>query len=298
MKVLRVLKRIKNNIIFLCRYDLSNIDDVENDLIYRAIRHTEDLMQTNMVFKQDDSINVLSGGESWEKILASPKSIVRIGDGELTLIAGKPIEFQKYDKRLADYLQHIWSDDRTDLYVGVEYDYFHGFHDAPEHIRRHNYLWAPEFKRTLMRHINPEREYITASFNQMYINYQSFDREKYLNDIRQLFHGRDMVVFAGKGILDGLTHNVFELASSCEYVWSLPRNAFDEFDALLEKARTYPKSKTLCFILGPTSKPLVYELSKDGYTAWDIGHLAKDYDHCLKNVPRDKDVVVRFFAPD
>lgn len=83
MKIVRVLKRIKNNILLLCRHDLSNIVEEKADLIYHTIRHTETLMQTNMVFKQDDSIHILSGGESWEKILDLSKSIVRIGDGEL-----------------------------------------------------------------------------------------------------------------------------------------------------------------------------------------------------------------------
>lgn len=192
----------------------------------------------------------------------------------------------------------ILSDNRTDIYIRVDYEYFHNYNNVTEFIRRHNYLWGPEFKQTLMQHVNPKREYITSSFNQMYIGYQNLDCEKYLNNSRQFFSERELVVFAGGGIFDDLKYDVFELASSCEYVWSLPRNAFDEFDALLEKARTYPINKTLCLILGPTSKPLVYELSKEGYTAWDIGHLAKGYDYCLRNAPKKKEVIIRFFAPD
>ena len=168
MKIARALRRLMNNVLYMCRHDICA--DNSNDKIYQVIRHMEDLVKTNMVFSDDDSIRVLNDDLTWEKILSEPGSIVRIGDGELELIAGGSIEFQKYDKRLADYLIKILNDNRTDLYIGIDYNYFHGFDNVTEHIRQHNYLWGPKFKRTLIEYCNPNREYISSSFNQEYID--------------------------------------------------------------------------------------------------------------------------------
>ena len=69
-------------------------------------------------------------------------------------------------------------------------------------------------------------------------------------------------------------------------------------DALLEKARSYGKDKTLCFILGPTSKVLVYHLAREGYMAWDIGHMAKDYDYFCRNTEKTDHQIAEFYAAD
>jgi len=279
MNIIRGLKRFMKNLIFLCRNDLSR-GEAGPEFIYRVIRHAEELEKAGMVFHEDDSFFIYNDDDSWDLLLASPRSFVRIGDGELSIIDGKSIDFQNYDKRLADELIKILKSDRTDLYIGIDYQYFHGFDNVTECIRKHNYLWGAEYKRILVRYCNPERKYLSSSFNQLYVDYIDYDWDRYLRNITKLFQGRDLVVFAGKGIFDGFKYNLFDLANSCEYVWSLRKNAFKEFDTLLDRARAFSKDKVLCFVLGPTSKPLVSELSREGYVAWDLGHMPKDYDCC------------------
>lgn len=75
-------------------------------------------------------------------------------------------------------------------------------------------------------------------------------------------------------------------------------NSFDQFDTLLSKAKMYPSNKTLVFILGPCSKALVYELAKEGYIAWDVGHLAKDYDAWMKGMDKTPQNIIDFYKPD
>jgi len=297
MKLTRAVKRLAKNLVYLCRHDLEEDRD-RTAAVYDAIRHMEDLQQTNMVFQEDNSIKIRNDEETWKTVLEKPKSILRIGDGELALIDGKDIPFQKYDRRLAEYLKKALTDDRTDLYVGIDYNYFHGFDNVTEQIRKHNYLWGPEYKKVLMKYCNPDRQYISASFNQLYMDYVEYDWQAYTENIKRFFADREIVVFAGKGIFDEFEYNVFDNALSCEYVWARKSDAFEEFDSLLEKAGTYPGNKVLCFVLGPTAKPLVYELSKAGHMAWDLGHMAKDYDCCMRRAKKGPEDIVRFFAPD
>jgi len=297
MNVIRGFKRLVKNLIFLSTHDLSR-GEAGTEFIYRIIRHAEELEKAKMVFHEDDSFCIYNDDDSWDTLLASPKSFVRIGDGELSLISGKAIDFQTYDKKLANELIQILSSDRTDLYVGIDYQYFHGFENVTEQIRKHNYLWGVEYKKILVRYCNPNRKYLSSSFNQLYVDYIDYDWDRYLRNITKLFQSKDIVVFAGKGIFDGFKYNLFDLAHSCEYVWSLPKNAYNEFDILLDRARFFPKDKVLCFVLGPTSKPLVSELSKDGYVAWDLGHMPKDYDCCCRKAAKTNKDVIRYFAPD
>jgi len=296
MKLLKGFNRLFRNLIYLCRIDLWA--DTETDTVYRIICHVEELVKTKMVFGEDSAFRILDDDRTWEKILERQGSFVRVGDGELALISGKSIDFQRYDERLAKYLIKILSGDRTDLFIGIDYNYFHGFENITQTIRRHNYLWGPEYKKVLVQYCNPDREYISSSFNQLYIDYEMYDWKKYLCDIERLFAEKDIVVFAGEGILAELRYNLFALARSYELVQAPAKNAFAEFDSLLEKARSFAKEKILCFVLGPTSKPLVYELSREGYTAWDIGHMAKDYDYCRRNMVKNSETVAQYFAPD
>ncbi|MBQ5851387.1 MAG: DUF1792 domain-containing protein, partial [Lachnospiraceae bacterium] len=53
-----------------------------------------------------------------------------------------------------------------------------------------------------------------------------------------------------------------------------------------------------CIVLGPTAKPLAYDLHKAGYTAWDIGHFIKDYDAYCKRSARDAQTIAKFYSPD
>ena len=102
----------------------------------------------------------------------------------------------------------------------------------------------------------------------------------------------------GKDVFKNIEYDVFEYAQSKVFVNKMNRNAYREFDIILKEALEVPKNNVLLFILGPCSKALVYELSKQGRMAWDIGHLAKDYDWYRKDIKVSEKNIVKFFSPD
>ena len=128
--------------------------------------------------------------------------------------------------------------------------------------------------------------------------FDEFDYETHYKKIMKMLHDKDIVLFCGENVFANITYNIFDYAKSIDYIKCKSMDAFDDFDELLDKCKSIPKERVIAFILGPTSKALVYELSKRGYIAWDIGHLAKDYDYYKKNVPRNSDRVSEFFAPE
>ena len=53
------------------------------------------------------NIHVRSVDESLNRILLERKSIIRLGDGEFTLINGQDIDYQPYNQKLAQQLKQI-----------------------------------------------------------------------------------------------------------------------------------------------------------------------------------------------
>lgn len=47
-----------------------------------------------------------------------------------------------------------------------------------------------------------------------------------------------------------------------------------------------------------TATVLAADLADKGYTAWDIGHAAKDYDAYMRKEEKTDEIIDRFFAPD
>ena len=96
-----------------------------------------------------------------------------------------------------------------------------------------------------------------------------------------------------------MNYDVFEEAAHKEIIFAPRINAWSTYKQIMKKALTYSKDTILCFILGPTATVLAYELSQKGYVAWDIGHMAKDYDRFRKSKSRGNESAWDdFFAPD
>jgi hypothetical protein len=109
---------------------------------------------------------------------------------------------------------------------------------------------------------------------------------------------REVVLICGKGILSEIKYNPFDVCKSIEYIEAPNISAFSEYDRILAEAKKIDKDKLICIILGPTADLLVYDLFKEGYQVWDIGHFVKDYDAYFKKNPRNEDTLIKFYQPD
>ena len=247
---------------------------------------------------EDKRLHILNYEDTIDTILSYPKSFCRFGDGEIDIMQGKSIQFQKYDKRLAKILLNILKDSATDMYVGINYNYFHSSKMLNDYNRKFYLLDARKYRHFLLDNCTSKRTYIAAAFNQMYMVSDSYDCEDYYKKIRTLFYNRDIAIFAGEGILQKYSYDVFDTCNTKTIIEGPSIDAFYEYDELLNKAKTFNKDTILCFILGPTSKALVYELTKCGYIAWDIGHMAKDYDMYMKKQEKTASVIDKFYKPD
>lgn len=116
--------------------------------------------------------------------------------------------------------------------------------------------------------------------------------------LKSMFKNRNIVLFMGKASYDNLQYYIFEDADTIEYIPCRSKNAFDDFDSILIKAKNFSKDKTLCFAIGAASKAAIYKLTKLGYTAFDLGHMPKDYDSYMKGIEVSSENALNFYEED
>ncbi len=95
-----------------------------------------------------------------------------------------------------------------------------------------------------------------------------------------------------------IENNIFGNAKTSEFMHAPSYNAFDSYQIILDKALEIDKEKLIIAILGPTSKILTYDLAQLGYRVLDLGHIAKDYDAFVRQIPRTQETIGKFFEPD
>lgn len=291
------LIQLMRNIKYLMEH---NIQDEFNDIEYKTLLDIEN----NYIYEFSDKIKevakpkILDYDETLRLVTKEKKSFCRIGDGEIDIMNGKDIPFQHYDAKLADIMLEILQDDNTDMYIGINYSYFYDTGYMDPYIRKFYLMGNSKHRKLLLENCSLNRTYINATFNQIYVGGGMADYEEYYNSLRQMFKDSKLIIFAGEGVMDNLKYDLFELAKFKQIISGPSRDAFSQYDVILNKARTYSKEYVMCFILGPASKALVYQLTKEGYMAWDIGHMAKDYNAFREKAVKDKKFINSFYAPD
>jgi hypothetical protein len=96
-----------------------------------------------------------------------------------------------------------------------------------------------------------------------------------------LWAGRDVVIVTGQGSRFDLEPALFDCVASSRFEYSMPRDAFSDLDALVD--RLNDGSDDLVLIsLGPTGTLLAHRLAQAGRRALDIGHLSSSYNNIMK----------------
>ena len=156
-----------------------------------------------------------------------------------------------------------------------------------------------EIRAGFLQNCNRKRLYLASTFTFPYMATGDADLlKRRIEQNKELFRNRKLVIFSGKTVFDKIRHNVFEYAESRQHIFCKSRNAWSQYKEILETARKFPKDTTLCFILGPTATVAAWDLAHEGYTAFDIGHIAKDYNAYMEKMEKNSKTNAEFFAPD
>lgn len=286
------IKQLLKNLRYLCGADLeSDFRQKQCDYLIHAKLHS-------MTYDRREP-KVLGPQQTLKWISDNRKSFCRFGDGEFTLMRGENIGFQDYEPELALALWEIFTNDNEEIGIGVPYQHFELPDTYNDWIKEFYYTSGKWIREFLYQFMPNEREYyLDTGFNQVYQTYANMDFVNYYEQAKLLFKGKKLTIIVGQGVLEKLKYNVFEYADSVEYQYAPAKNAYEVYQEILSTTMKADKSNIICVILGPTAKVLIRDLANAGYVAWDVGHLAKDYDTFCRGTNQTKENIGKFYAPD
>ena len=202
--------------------------------------------------------------------VASGKSLIRFGDGEVMLMTGRDIHYQVTSPDLKARLRTIISSYTPDspYLLGVP---MYALTDTEETLRQKKRLRVWRLFRVFFAKRFPKNmEYYCA----IYFYY----KDNFENNIAPLLKNRNVVCVAREPVLTPTLRSYFtDKCTTAHFVTSSPTNAFGEIKRLRAEidlvVQKYPKeSCTLILAAGPASKVLAYEYALGGVQSLDIGH--------------------------
>lgn len=295
------LGKLFKNLYMLTQIDLTQFRGVNVQNIYSHMN----AMMDNVVYELPEHLQAISKPKikdfdsTIDALLNSRASFCRFGDGELLLISGSGIGFQKADPALATRLSDILTSERDDIFIGINYQYYYA--DLSNFLDYGKFVYRTrihEIRSCLNALLVPGKQYYAAGVTSAYVIYKDYDFESHFYKLRTLWCDKDIVVICGDRVFKEIEYSIFDNSGSIEFQYAPTMNAFDSYDSIVGAAKNHSKDKLVVCILGPTAKVLAYDLAMCGYRALDLGHIAKDYDAYMKCMPKNKKTIGDFFKPD
>lgn len=225
---------------------------------------------------------VLSISETLDKLQKEKLSMIRFGDGELSLISGVDLGFQKWSRELAHKLRSILTTDKTGLLICIpgifgplEKFTSTGFWFEIHHMFRYAKLW-----RSL---ISTDRIYGEAFITRPYLGYKDKNQASHIyRQIKSLWQDKELLIIEGEKSRLGVGNDLFSGARSIKRILAPAENAFSKYEAIIAEVGKYPKNFLILVSLGPAAKVIAYDLFTLGYQVLDIGHLDMEYEMYLR----------------
>ena len=213
------------------------------------------------------------------ELVNSNRSIARYGDGELDLIMGGDINFQKNDIRLVQKLKDILLLEDEYFMVGIP-DTFDSLsmYNAPARRYYGNYLrnYRGHWYKNLNR---KDKIYYCAGMTRPYMDLEDkTPSKKYFNLLKQIWKNKKVVIIEGEKSRLGIGNDLFDGCIEIKRVLCPATNSFYVYEDILKEVKKFDKDYMILLALGPTATALAYDIYKMGYRALDIGHVDIEYE--------------------
>ena len=223
-------------------------------------------------------ISVLSIDQSLDYLLEKEASVLRFGDGEMDLIAGRSIPYQEYDPELSARLREMMAMESDERLMVCLSDVFTG-------LERYSIDAQNFWKVHLHQHLADYQEICRAPwYGSTFISRPYIDLEDktpsagYFAKLKQLWQDKDLLIVEGLTSRSGVGNDLFDGARSIKRIICPSRNAYSKLEAIKQAVREHADNRLILTMLGPTAKVLVYDLVQEGYRALDIGHIDSEYE--------------------
>lgn len=228
-------------------------------------------------------IKVYTIDETIRELIDTNKSIVRFGDGEVTMIRGRSLVLQQVNPEIIEGLKRIIGYQYDDLIVSIPgiFDDLSIFRKESRRFWKDHLLFS---RKEYERYCNPHKAYYNSLMSRFY--YSIADKSKcynWANEIKKIWQGRDIIVVEGERTHNGVGNDLFDTALSVERIIGPSQDAYEKLDEILDACRQYPKDRLFLISLGIAAKFLTEKLFLDGYRVLDIGNLDMEYEWYLRN---------------
>ncbi len=288
----------------LCYYDINcwslekknifNVDFWKLDILEQRLLEVERISNVrlrNMQYEIAAGIQeckyvfpiVKSREEAVERIIHEKKSLIRFGDGEFEIMAGKnrPI-FQKYDKQLSKRLVEViqTNDDRILLAIANNYGNLDIYTDeVADSIREY---MTDEVRKFHASVLCANKVYYDAYMFKCYFPYKNKgDTYHRVQLVKKIWHEKDVVIIEGDQTRTGVGNDLFSNVKSLRRVLCPTQNAYEYYEEILKEVLRLDKEAMILCALGPAGKVLAYDLVQEGYQVIDIGQIDMDYEWYL-----------------
>ncbi len=221
---------------------------------------------------------VMTIEETISHIISQKSSVSRFGDGEMLLIGGEGIRFQRDDDELSKRLAEVITSDLTNHMVCIS----DAFVDLDRYNRRARRFWRAHFYLygyLWDNYLKAGKRYGNTFITRPYIDFLDQKKSIYwFSLLKQIWKGRDIIFIEGEKSRLGVGNDLFDNVESIGRILCRSKSAFDQYDVILEEASKLAKNNLILIALGPTATVLAYDLSKLGYQAIDVGHIDIEYE--------------------
>ncbi len=238
---------------------------------------------------------VLSIEDTINKVINENLSVIRFGDGEISLIDGLDLAFQKYNQDLVKKIEKIIKIKNKKLLICIpgiwenldtlmKYAYHFNMH----HVYRYKHIWN--------NLISYEETYGDTNMTRHYLGYKDKSRAREnFNKLFSIWENKDVVLIEGEKSRLGVGNDMFDKTKSMKRILCPPENAYDKYEEIKKETLKIEKDKLILISLGPTAKVLAYDLFLEGYRVIDIGHIDMEYEMFLRKQNKQTEVPYKYF---
>ncbi len=249
-------------------------------------------LKTRLVYAFNDSLrifcklNIMSTEDSIDYLKNNQCSLSRFGDGEMNILMGADIHFQKYDallaKRLLEVLQYT-SDEKLMIGIPLAINTTEGYKKIAADFWRMNMQTG---RMHWLKLCGKKTRYLNASMTRCYIDYADKEQSAlWFKSFLELMDDKRLLIVEGRTSRLGVSNDMFSKSRSVKRILCPPENAWSVYDEILGKVADAAKDFDLILVsLGPTASVLCYDLAMQGLRALDIGHLNLEYNKYIEQM--------------
>ncbi|MDD6072032.1 MAG: GT-D fold domain-containing glycosyltransferase [Clostridiales bacterium] len=235
-----------------------------------------------------NQIHVHSIDETINALIDTDNSLVRFGDGEITLISGIASVTQQGDEELAKRLRQVLTSNEDKLLIAIV-DGFSGMeymHKDSQNFWKKHFL---KFQKDYRKYCSPERIYYNAFVSRCYYFMQDHSKcAEWFEKIKRIWKNKKVVIVEGEQTHNGVENNLFEGTAEIRRILCPSENAYEVYGQIMEACCRFGKENLFLLSVGATAKPLAYDLFRKGYRVIDIGNLDLEYEWYLEKVQTKK----------